>query len=98
MLFIYTHNTRMKTGWIVTEDLIAPNGGRFMPAKNNHPQARLATEVMQLMSDAFKAGDRAKRPTLLESYKAACALDPSIEGFSKYLNSTAACAERILIK
>lgn len=98
MLLIYTHNTRAKTGFIVTEDLIAPAGGRYKPISNSHPQAHLATEVMTAMSRVFLNTDRRKRLSLKESYEAAVKADPTLEGFTKYLSATATVAERILIK
>ena len=98
MLLVYTHNTRMKTGFIVTEDLIAPGGGRYKPISNNHPQAHLANEVMTALSRVFLNSSRTKRLTLKESYDAAVKADPTLEGFTKYLSATAIAAERVLIK
>ena len=98
MLLIYRHETRMKTGYITTEDLIAPGGGRYKPARINHPQAHLAKEVMQTMGMVFLSTDRSKRLSLREAFEGACKIDPTIASFAKYLSATDKAAERILIK
>lgn len=98
MLMVYVKNTAKKTGFIVTEDLIAPEGGRYRPARDNHPQAHLATELMTVMGAVFLNTDRDKRLTLRESYEGALKLDPTLAGFTQYLSATSKAAERILIK
>jgi hypothetical protein len=98
VLLIYRKETAMKTGYITTEDLIPPNGGRFMPAKTNHPEAAKATRMMRAMGDHFISTGRAQRIPLKQAFEAACQADPSISEFAKYLSATSMAAERILIK
>lgn len=98
MLLIYTHNTRMKTGWIVTEDLIAPDGGRYKPACSDHPQAQNAQLMCLAMSRYFREDtDQRKRPTLKAAFDGALKYLANPEDY-KYLSATATAAERVLVK
>lgn len=98
MLLIYTHNTAQKTGWIVTEDIIAPGGGRYKTVPLNHPEAAKAERVMRAMSDYFMSTSRTERPSLIKAYTEACKRDPGLAEISKFLSKTAVAAERILVK
>jgi hypothetical protein len=98
VLLIYTHNTRMKTGWITTEDLIPPNGGRYMPARADHPQAQNAQLMMLAMMRYFREETTQRsRPTLREAYDGALKFLANPEDY-KFLPATSAAAERILVK
>lgn len=98
MLLIYTHNTRMKTGWIVTEDLIAPDGGRYKPAKANHPQAQAAQLIMMAMGRYFREEtNQRQRPTLKQAFDGAQKYLANPEDY-QFLSATRAAAERILVK
>lgn len=98
MLLIYTHNTRMKTGWIITEDLIPPGGGRYMPAKKSHPQAETAELMCLAMSRFFREDTaRDKRPTLKEAYEGALKYLANRDDY-KFLPATATAAARVLVK
>lgn len=98
MLLIYSHNTRMKTGWIVTEDIIAPEGGRYKPARANHPNAQSAELMMLAMSRYFREDtNRTSRPTLKEAYEGALKYLANHEDYS-FLSATNKAAARILVK
>ena len=98
MLFIYSHNTRMKTGWIVTEDIIAPDGGRYKPSSVNHPSAQNAQLMCLAMSRYFREDTNQRtRPTLREAYEGALKYLANHEDY-KYLSATRIAAERILVK
>lgn len=98
MLLIYTHNTRMKTGWIVTEDLIPPAGGRYKPARSNHPQAQNAELMCLALSRYFREQTNMRsRPKLKDAFEGALKYLANQDEY-KYLSATATCAERILVK
>lgn len=98
MLLVYTHNTQMKTGWIVTEDLIAPGGGRYKPARANHPAAQNAEIIMMAMSRYFREEtNRLKRPSLKEAFEGAQKYLANASDY-KFLPATSAAAARILVK
>lgn len=98
MLLIYTHNTRMKTGWIVTEDLIAPGGGRYMPARASHPQAQNAELMLGALNRYFNEDtNRRTRPKLKDAFEGALKYLANQDDY-KYLSATGAAAERILVK
>jgi hypothetical protein len=98
MLLIYTHNTRMKTGWIITEDLIPPGGGRYKPAKIQHPSAQNAQLMCEALSRYFREDTNMRtRPTLKAAYEGALKYLANASDY-KYLSATALAAERILVK
>lgn len=98
MLLIYSHNTRMKTGWIVTEDIIAPEGGRYKPARANHPDAQKAELMMLAMSRFFREEtNQRSRPALKEAYEGALKYLANREDYS-FLSATNKAAARILVK
>jgi hypothetical protein len=98
MLLIYAKNTAMKTGWVVTEDLIPPGGGRFRPARSNHPDAQTAELMCLAMSRFFREDtDMRSRPSLKQAYEGALKYLANHEDY-KYLPATAKAVERILIK
>lgn len=98
MLLIYTHNTRMKTGWIITEDLIPPGGGKYFPAKTSHPNAQNAQLMCEALSRYFREDTNMRvRPTLRAAYEGALKYLANATDY-KYLPATALASERILVK
>lgn len=98
MLLVYAHNTRMKTGWVVTEDIIPPGGGKYKPARADHPQVQNAQLLMLAMTRYFREDtDQRTRPSLKAAYEGALKYLANHEDY-KFLSATAIAADRILVK
>lgn len=98
MLLIYAKNTAMKTGWIVTEDIIGPDTARFTPARRNHPDAETADLMCLAMSRYFREDTNMRsRPTLKDAYEGALKYLANREDYT-FLNATGNARARILVK
>ena len=97
MLLIYRHETRMKTGYVVTEDLLPPEGGSYKQVRTSHPDHPAADRVMRAMSEFFVSTGRARRLTLKEAFEGALANYPGLADHAKYLPA-GRFAERIIVQ